>query len=56
MFPGALESRAQIAEEINEMREQLRKQLSRIRELRIKKVEEPGTLFNSTIRHEVSIT
>lgn len=55
MFPGALESRAQIAEEINEMREQLRKQLSRIRELRIKKVEEPGASFGSFVCLEVSI-
>lgn len=42
IHPAALESRAQIAEDINEMREQLRKQLNRIQELRIKKVEEPG--------------
>lgn len=42
IHPGALESRAQVAEDINEMREQLRKQLNRIQELRIKKVEEPG--------------
>lgn len=37
-----METRAQIAEELGEMREQLRKQLARIRELRIKRVEEPG--------------
>ena len=42
IHPGALESKAQIDEDLNEMREQLRKQLIRIRELRIKKVEEPG--------------
>ena len=42
MYPGALDSRTQIAEDLNEMREQLRKQLARIRELRVKKVEEPG--------------
>ena len=42
MHPGALESRAQVAEDLGEMREQLRKQLARIRELRVKKVEEPG--------------
>jgi elongator complex protein 1 len=41
--PGALESRAQISEEIGEMRDQLRKQLQRIRELRVKKAEEPGS-------------
>ncbi|KAJ2918056.1 hypothetical protein MD484_g2395, partial [Candolleomyces efflorescens] len=39
--PASLDSRAQIAEDINEMREQLRKQRNRIRELRIRKVEEP---------------
>lgn len=43
IYPGALESRAQIADDINETREQLRKQLNRIKELRIKKVEEPGS-------------
>ena len=42
MYPGALDSRTQIAEDLGEMREQLRKQLTRIRELRVKKVEEPG--------------
>ena len=43
ILPGTLESRAQIAEEIGEMKDQLRKQVLRLRELRIKKVEEPGT-------------
>ena len=42
VHPGALECRARIAEEIGEMREQLRKQLIRVRELRVRKVEEPG--------------
>ncbi|KAL0955653.1 hypothetical protein HGRIS_001880 [Hohenbuehelia grisea] len=45
IHPGALESRAQIGEEINEMQEQLRKQLNRIRELRVKKVEEPDAFY-----------
>lgn len=45
VHPGALDSRAQIAEDLHEMKEQLRKQVARLRELRIKKVEEPGTLF-----------
>lgn len=40
--PAVLEARAQIAEDLTEMREQLQKQVARIRELRIKKVEEPG--------------
>ncbi len=43
VYPGALESRAQIAEELGEMKEQLKKQVARLRELRVKKVEEPGT-------------
>lgn len=42
VHPGALESRGQIAEDLTEMREQLRKQVARVRELRVKKVEEPG--------------
>ncbi|KAF7350896.1 polymerase II transcription elongation factor [Mycena sanguinolenta] len=45
IHPGALESRARISEEIGEMREQLRKQLHRIRELRVKKAEEPDTFY-----------
>jgi elongator complex protein 1 len=48
IHPAALESRAQIADDINEMRDQLRKQLSRVRELRLKKAEEPGTSKNPT--------
>jgi len=42
VHPAALDSRAQIAEDISEMREQIRKQINRLRELRIKKAEEPG--------------
>ena len=42
VHPGALESLTQVTDDILEMREQLRKQLNRIQELRIKKVEEPG--------------
>lgn len=40
--PAALESRSQMSDDILEMREQIRKQLDRIRELRVKKIEEPG--------------
>lgn len=40
--PASLDSRSQIAEDINDMREQARKQRNRIRELRVRKVEEPG--------------
>jgi elongator complex protein 1 len=42
IHPAAMESCAQLAEDIDEMREQLRRQLRRIRELRIKKAEAPG--------------
>ena len=42
VYPGALESLTQVADDILEMKEQLRNQLNRIQELRIKKVEEPG--------------
>lgn len=42
VHPALLESRAQITEDITEMREQIRKQVVRLRELRIKKTEEPG--------------
>jgi elongator complex protein 1 len=42
VYPAAFESKAQLLEDVMEMREQLRKQVSRLRELRVKKVEEPG--------------
>lgn len=42
VHPALLESRVLITEDISDMREQIRKQLIRLRELRIKKVEEPG--------------
>lgn len=42
VYPAALESKAQFTEDITEMREQIRKQVNRLRELRIKKIEEPG--------------
>ena len=43
--PAVLEARNQITEDLSEMREQLQKQVARLRELRIKKVEEPGLLI-----------
>lgn len=49
IHPGALESQAQMLEEIDEMRQQLRKQVQRLRELRIKKVEEPGSYLSLII-------
>lgn len=42
VYPAALESMAQFTEDVTEMREQIRKQKDRLKELRIKKVEEPG--------------
>ena len=42
IYPGALESRTQIADDLSEMQEQLRKQLGRLQELRVRKIEEPG--------------
>jgi len=44
--PGLLESRSQTTDDLNEMRDQLRKQLSRLRELRVRKVEEPGPFMS----------
>lgn len=51
IHPGALESKAQFDDDMNEMKEQLRKQLNRIRELRVKKVEEPGELNTIPLRY-----
>jgi elongator complex protein 1 len=42
--PGTLEARATLSEEIAEMRAQLSKQLARVRELRLRKSEDPGSL------------
>ncbi|TFK44978.1 IKI3 family-domain-containing protein [Crucibulum laeve] len=47
VFPAALESRSQISEDLSEMKEQLRKQVNRLRELRIKKVEEPDAFYGT---------
>ncbi|KAG7091295.1 hypothetical protein E1B28_010341 [Marasmius oreades] len=57
IYPGAHESCSQIAEDVSEMREQLRKQLNRIRELRIKKVEEPDEFYGveDTALHNVDV-
>lgn len=43
ILPGALETRSQLADDLAEMRDQLRKQIARLQELRVKKVEQPGT-------------
>jgi hypothetical protein len=45
--PAVLEARNQITEDLTEMREQFQKQVARLRELRIKKVEKPGTPSDS---------
>jgi elongator complex protein 1 len=42
IYPAALGSISQITEEVSEMKAQLGKQTQRIRELRIRKLEEPG--------------
>ncbi|KAJ4471530.1 IkappaB kinase complex IKAP component [Lentinula aciculospora] len=57
IHPGALESKAQIDENLTEMKEQLRKQLSRIRELRVRKIEEPDEFYGveDTALHNVDI-
>lgn len=47
IMPGALDVKAQLTEDLNEMREQLRKQLARLRELRIKKVQEPDSFYGT---------
>ncbi|KAK7052844.1 putative elongator complex protein 1 [Paramarasmius palmivorus] len=57
IYPGALDSRTQIAEDVSEMREQLRKQLNRIRELRVKKIEEPDEFYGveDTALHNIDV-
>ncbi|KAJ3981419.1 IkappaB kinase complex IKAP component [Lentinula detonsa] len=57
IHPGALENKARIDEDLTEMKEQLRKQLSRIRELRVKKVEEPDEFYGveDTALHNVDV-
>ncbi|THG96069.1 hypothetical protein EW026_g5696 [Hermanssonia centrifuga] len=42
---GVLESGAHIAEKLGEMKEQLKTQVLRLRELRSKKVEEPDAFY-----------
>lgn len=47
IYSAASDSCAQIIEDINECREQLQKQLNRLRELRIKKVEDPDAFYGT---------
>ncbi|KAI6009884.1 pol II transcription elongation factor [Pisolithus marmoratus] len=47
IMPGALDVKAQLTEDLNEMREQLRKQLARLGELRIRKVQEPDSFYGT---------
>jgi elongator complex protein 1 len=42
IHPGALETKSQLVEDLGEMKSQLSKQVARVRELRVKKVEQPG--------------
>ncbi|KAI0061864.1 IkappaB kinase complex, IKAP component [Artomyces pyxidatus] len=57
VHPGTLETRAQIAEELHEIRDQLRKQTARLRELRVRKVEEPDAFYGTedTALHNVDV-
>ncbi|KAF9012601.1 IKI3 family-domain-containing protein [Cyathus striatus] len=57
IYPASLESRAQISEDLAEMKEQLRKQRNRVRELRIRKVEEPDAFYGTedTNLHNVDV-
>ncbi|KAL1945489.1 hypothetical protein VTO73DRAFT_2340 [Trametes versicolor] len=57
IHPGALECRARLTEEMGEMREQLRKQVSRLKELRVRKVEEPEAFYGveDTDLHNVDV-
>ncbi|KAI0253762.1 IKI3 family-domain-containing protein [Lactifluus subvellereus] len=45
--PAVLEARSQIAEDLVEMHEQLQKQVARLRDLRIKKVQEPEEFYGT---------
>jgi len=45
--PGALETKSQLAEDLSEMKAQLSKQVARVRELRVKKVEQPEAFYGS---------
>jgi elongator complex protein 1 len=42
IFPASLDTKAQIIDDLKEMKEQLHKQVNRLRELRVRKREEPG--------------
>ncbi|KII95516.1 hypothetical protein PLICRDRAFT_96071 [Plicaturopsis crispa FD-325 SS-3] len=57
IHPGALESCTQLVEEIGEMRDQLRKQVQRLRELRVKRAEEPDAFYGveDTNLHNVDV-
>ena len=48
IHPGALETKSQLVEDLGEMKSQLSKQVARVRELRVKKIEQPGTGFSSS--------
>ncbi|KAF9222466.1 pol II transcription elongation factor [Gyrodon lividus] len=57
VLPGAFENRSQLADDLNEMREQLHKQVARLKELRVKKAEEPDAFYGTedTNLHNVDV-
>ncbi|KAG8220454.1 IKI3 family-domain-containing protein [Butyriboletus roseoflavus] len=57
ILPGALEIRSQLADDLVEMRDQLCKQITRLKELRIKKAEQPDAFYGTddTNLHNVDV-
>ncbi|KAI0048587.1 IkappaB kinase complex, IKAP component [Auriscalpium vulgare] len=57
IHPGTIEARGQISEDLREIHEQLQKQVERLRELRVKKVEEPEAFYGAedTALHNVDV-
>ncbi|KAG1716214.1 hypothetical protein ID866_954 [Astraeus odoratus] len=57
IMPAALEMKGQLSEDLNEMREQIRKQVVRLRELRVKKIQEPDVFYGTedTTLHNVDV-
>lgn len=55
VYPATLDTRVQIAEDLEEMRSQLHKQVNRLRELRVKKEEEPGMCLKYHVERVLTI-
>ncbi|KAG6382066.1 pol II transcription elongation factor [Boletus reticuloceps] len=57
LLPGALEILLQLEDDLAEMRDQLRKQMTRLQELRIKKAEQPDAFYGTedTNLHNVDV-